>query len=246
MANRSWPTVVHAGASAAAHSGRLGGTGSRRAPRLHGNQPSIAHRQSDQFDDDGRRQPGDRPNRRAGRPPHAVRRHARPARRQFIGPDGFQETHGHPTLVGRSTRARGPSDRRRAVDGVRGTHRHDVPLYQPALEPRSRRAISARATCRAVSRDNFTTDDATCLDLSSLGVASHRAPTRPNDGCSPPHANRCGTDQASKCRPHGPRCLGWSTLAVVPSTPCRRRPRRGARCPFSTRRRQPRRSRIAV
>ena len=50
----------------------------------------------------------------------------------YVGPDGFQETRGHPTLV---TRARRRPIRagRGAVGGVGAADRHDVPGVRPAL-----------------------------------------------------------------------------------------------------------------
>ena len=51
----------------------------------------------------------------------------------YVGPDGFQETRGHPTLVGRSAAADDLAVRRCAVDGVRGAHGDDVPGDRPAL-----------------------------------------------------------------------------------------------------------------
>ncbi len=53
--------VVHVGASAATHRGRLDGAGPGRSPWLRRHQPAVPHRQSDQLDDDGCRQPDGRP-----------------------------------------------------------------------------------------------------------------------------------------------------------------------------------------
>ena len=41
----------------------------------------------------------------------------------YVGPDGFQEQRGHPTLVGRSDAARGHRDRRAAVGRSRRSSR---------------------------------------------------------------------------------------------------------------------------
>ena len=45
----------------------------------------------------------------------------------YVGPDGFREMRGHPTLVGRSGAASDADGRPPAVDAVRGTDRREVP-----------------------------------------------------------------------------------------------------------------------
>ena len=53
----------------------------------------------------------------------------------YVGPDGFHETRGHPTLVGRSAAATDVDVADRAVDRFRGTHRDEVSRRQAALSP---------------------------------------------------------------------------------------------------------------
>ena len=64
---------------------RLGSPGAGRPPGLRRDEPAVAHRKPGDEGDDGRGQPGGRPERRARRPPDAVRRDGRPAGRQLRG-----------------------------------------------------------------------------------------------------------------------------------------------------------------
>ena len=103
------------------------------------------------------RQQADRPERRAGR---AGRRSTR--RRQdipgnsYVGPDGFQEGRGHPTLVGRSDAAQDADVARAAVGALRGADGRELPAggrrrltkIRPPCSSCAPPANAATATCR--------------------------------------------------------------------------------------------------